>query len=164
VGFAGSYLWRLRQKVGSDLLLMPGAMVVIQRPDGMVLLTKRIDDGTWCLPAGAAEEGSSFAETAIAELREEAGAIVSASGLEPFGCLSRAADHTIAYPNGDVTHCFAMCFLARNWSGDLHPDGAEVEQVDFFGLDSPPAPIHGPSEVALGMFRHFLASGEFQVR
>jgi 8-oxo-dGTP pyrophosphatase MutT (NUDIX family) len=164
VGFAGSYLWRLRQKVGSDLVLMPGAMVVVQRADGRVLLTRRIDDGTWCLPAGAAEKGSSFAETAIAELGEETGAIVSASGLEPFGCLSRAADHTLAYPNGDVTHCFAMCFLARTWSGDLRPDGAEAEAFDFFGIDSPPAPVHGPSEVALGMFRQFLASGEFQVR
>ena len=24
MGFVGSYLWRLRQKVGSDLVLMPG--------------------------------------------------------------------------------------------------------------------------------------------
>jgi hypothetical protein len=62
--FADSYLWRLRQAVGSELVLMPGAMVALQRDDGQVLLTKRADDGSWCLPAGAAEVGGSFAQTA----------------------------------------------------------------------------------------------------
>lgn len=52
---------------------MPGAMVVLLRDDGHVLLTKRGDDGTWCLPAGAAEVGGSFAQTAIDELAEETG-------------------------------------------------------------------------------------------
>jgi ADP-ribose pyrophosphatase YjhB (NUDIX family) len=162
--FAGSYLWRLRQKVGSDLVLMPGAMVVLQRPDGAVLLARRVDDGTWCIPAGAAEEGSGFAETAIAELQEETGAIVSTRDLVPFGCLSRAGDHTIDYPNGDVTHCFAMCFLAREWSGDPRPDGAESNETAFFGLDSLPAPLHRPSAISIEMFRRFLESGQFQVR
>lgn len=73
MGYRGSYLWRLRQTVGNDLVLMPGAMVALQRKDGSVLLTRRGDDGTWCLPAGAAEAGGSFARTAIDELAEETG-------------------------------------------------------------------------------------------
>lgn len=68
--YKDSYLWRLRQAVGSNLVLMPGAMVAVQREDQRVLLTKRADDGTWCLPAGAAEPGGSFARTAIDELAE----------------------------------------------------------------------------------------------
>jgi 8-oxo-dGTP pyrophosphatase MutT (NUDIX family) len=75
VGHRDSYLWRLRQAVGNDLVLMPGAMVALQREDGRVLLTKRADDGTWCLPAGAAEAGGSFARTAIDELAEETHAL-----------------------------------------------------------------------------------------
>jgi 8-oxo-dGTP pyrophosphatase MutT (NUDIX family) len=51
---------------------MPGAMVALLE-DQRVLLTKRTDDGTWCLPAGAAEPGGSFARTAIDELAEETG-------------------------------------------------------------------------------------------
>jgi len=54
MAYQDSYLWRLRQAVGSDLVLMPGAMVALQRDDRRVLLTKRADDGTWCLPASAA--------------------------------------------------------------------------------------------------------------
>jgi len=104
MGYRDSYLWRLRQAVGSDLVLMPGAMVAPQSDEGRVLLTKRTDDGTWCLPAGAAEPGGSFARTAIDELAEETGVEVAEHDLIPFGCLSEAEAHTIHYPNGDVTH------------------------------------------------------------
>jgi len=50
--YRDSYLWRLRQSVGHDLVLMPGAMIALQSDDRGILLTKRTDDGTWCLPAG----------------------------------------------------------------------------------------------------------------
>jgi len=70
--------------VGNDLVLMPGAMIALQQKDQRVLLTKRADDGTWCLPAGAAEAGGSFAQTAIDELAEEAGVTVSERDLIPF--------------------------------------------------------------------------------
>jgi ADP-ribose pyrophosphatase YjhB (NUDIX family) len=119
--YPGSYLWRLRQAIGHELVLMPGAMIALQRDDQRVLLTKRTDDGTWCLPAGAAEPGGSFARTAIDELAEETGIEVLAADLVPFGCLSEAEAHTIHYPNGDVTHCFALLFLATAWEGAASP-------------------------------------------
>jgi 8-oxo-dGTP pyrophosphatase MutT (NUDIX family) len=163
MSFADSYLGRLRKKVGTDLILMPGAMVVLQRTDGLVLLTKRGDTGEWCLPAGAAEEGGSFARTAIDELAEEAGIEVSAQDLIPFGCLSEAETHTINYPNGDVTHCFAMCFLARDWEGDPTPDQAESTAVSFVASDDLPEPMHEPSVHALALFRAYLKDGTFQI-
>jgi 8-oxo-dGTP pyrophosphatase MutT (NUDIX family) len=163
MGFVGSYLWRLRQKVGSDLVLMPGAMVVLRDAEGRVLLTRRVDDGTWCLPAGGAEEGAGFAETAAAELREETGVEVAVEDLRPFACLSRPDLHTIRYGNGDVTHCFAICFLAERWSGEPRPDGEEVDELGFSALDELPQPLHGPSATALAMYREHLRAGEFQV-
>lgn len=114
-------------------------MVAIQRDDQRVLLTRRADDGTWCLPAGAAEPGGSFARTAIDELAEEAGLEVVERDLVPFGCLSEAEAHTIRYPNGDITHCFALCLLARTWKGEPHPDGDESTEAKFVDLDAPPA-------------------------
>ncbi len=164
MGYRDSYLWRLRQAVGNDLVLMPGAMVVLQREDGHVLLTKRTDDGTWCLPAGAAEPGGSFARTAIAELAEETGIEVSERDLIPFGCLSEAEAHTIHYPNGDVTHCFALCFLTRIWKGDPRPDEAEATEARFAGPDNPPEPLHAPTAHALSLLAAYLDSGSFQVR
>jgi 8-oxo-dGTP pyrophosphatase MutT (NUDIX family) len=164
VAYRGSYLWRLRQAVGNDLVLMPGAMVALQRDDERVLLTKRTDDGTWCLPAGAAEVGGSFARTAIDELSEETGIEVAERDLIPFGCLSEAEAHTIRYPNGDVTHCFAMCFLARAWRGEPRPDQAEATAARFVDLGAPPEPLHPPTAHALELLAAYLRSASFQVR
>jgi 8-oxo-dGTP pyrophosphatase MutT (NUDIX family) len=163
VGYRDSYLWRLRQAVGSDLVLMPGAMVALLQEDRRVLLTKRADDGTWCLPAGAAEPGGSFARTAIDELAEEAGITVSEPDLVPFGCLSEAQAHTIHYPNGDVTHCFALCFLARTWTGEPRADQEESTEVRFVDLAAAPKPLHPPTAHALEMLATYLRSGTFQV-
>lgn len=164
MAYKDSYLWRLQQAVGNDLVLMPGAMVAVQREDQRVLLTRRADDGTWCLPAGAAEPGGSFARTAIDELAEETGIEVSERDLIPFGCLSEAEVHTIHYPNGDVTHCFALLFLARAWRGDAVPDGEESTEAAFFALDVPPEPLHPPTAYALDLLGAYLRSGSFQVR
>lgn len=163
MGFVGSYLWRLRQRVGSELVLMPGAMVVLRDGEGRVLLTQRVDDGSWCLPAGNAEEGAGFAATAAAELREETGAIVPAAELRPFACLSRPELHTVEYENGDVTHCFAMCFWAERWDGELRPDEEEVRELGFFALDQLPRPLHPPTATALELYAEHLRGGEFQV-
>ena len=161
--FEGSYLWRLRQKVGSDLVLIPGAMVFLVREDGAVLFTRRVDNGLWCLPAGGAEEGSSFADTAITELREETGVVVDPADLVAFACLSEAELHTITYPGGDVSHCFAMLFLARRWSGEPRPDGVETDR-DALGRSRHPAvPAAGPVRHALDLFRAYLRDGTFQV-
>lgn len=164
MAYKDSHLWQLRQRVGNDLVLMPGAMVAVQGEDGRVLLTKRADDGTWCLPAGAAEPGGSFARTAIDELAEEAGIEVSERDLIPFGCLSEAEVHTIHYPNGDVTHCFALLFLARAWRGDPIPDEEESTEARFANLGELPGPLHPPTAHALDLLAAYLRSGSFQVR
>jgi 8-oxo-dGTP pyrophosphatase MutT (NUDIX family) len=164
VPFEGSYLWRLRQKVGTDLVLIPGAMVFLVRDDGAVLFTRRVDNGQWCLPAGGAEEGSSFAATALAELREETGVEVGRADLEAFACLSEAELHTITYPGGDVSHCFAMLFLARRWTGDPTPDGVETTEMLWADPSTPPSPMQEPSAHALDMYRAYARTGAFQVR
>jgi 8-oxo-dGTP pyrophosphatase MutT (NUDIX family) len=156
-------MWRLRQKVGSDLVLAPGAMVYLQRADGAVLLTRRADNGLWCLPAGGAEEGSSFAATAITELREETGVVVDPADLTAFACLSEAELHTITYPGGDVSHCFAMLFLARRWEGDPAPDGVETTEMLWADPASPPSPLEPAAATGAGLLRAYLRDGTFQV-
>jgi 8-oxo-dGTP pyrophosphatase MutT (NUDIX family) len=164
MAFADSYLGRLRRKVGDDLVLMPGAMVVLRRADGRVLLTRRADDGTWCLPAGAAEPGGSFARTAVEELREEAGVEVAEEDLTPFATLSEAELHMIVYPNGDRTHCFALCFLAERWRGEPRPDGEETTAIRFADPADPPTPLHEPTGHGLRLLLAYLESGRFQAR
>lgn len=161
--FEGSSLWRLRQKVGAETVLWPGAMVILARDDGAVLFTRRVDNGMWCLPAGGAEDGSSFAATAITELQEETGVVVDPTDLVAFGCLSEAERHTITYPGGDVTHCFAMLFLARRWTGEPAPDGEETAAMLWADPAAPSPPLEPPAGQAVDLLRAHLRTGTFQI-
>jgi ADP-ribose pyrophosphatase YjhB (NUDIX family) len=161
--FEGSYLWGLRRKVGHGLVLMPGAAVAAQREDGKVLFALRGDDGTWCLPGGAAEVGGSFARTATTELREETGLVAREEDLIPVACFSDAARHTLHYPNGDVAHYFSMCFLVRRWEGELAPDGEETTELRFADPTDLPRPFEDSTERAVELLRAYLRTGEFQV-
>ncbi|MFF8788859.1 NUDIX domain-containing protein [Streptomyces sp. NPDC015125] len=164
MSYVGSYLWNLRQKVGSRPLLVPGAQILLLEGTGRGLFQQRADTGVWELPAGACEEGSDFTGTAVRELAEETGLRVDREDLEAFGSLSDPGVHTLTYPNGDITHCFALCFVARRWSGELCPGRDEVTQAQFRALADPPRPLHPPTAVVLGMFREFSSTGRFQAR
>lgn len=160
--YEGSYLWELRQRVGSRLLLMPGAQVLVVDSAERILFQRSRDSGLWELPAGAAEPGDSFRTTAARELLEETGLRVEAGDLVPFASLSEADLHTLTYPNGDVLQCFALCFEARRWSGSLVTDADEVLEAGFFAR--PPEELHPPTRVVLELYSAYRASGMFQAR
>ncbi|GAA2262851.1 NUDIX domain-containing protein [Streptomyces amakusaensis] len=164
VSYTGSYIWSLRQAVGSRTLLVPGAQVLLRDGGGRVLFQQRADTGVWEIPAGACEEGGDFASAAVRELREETGLRVRRQDLIPFGSLSDPGVHTLTYPNGDVTHCFALCFLALDWSGELVPGPDEVLRAEFRDPDDVPVPLHPPTAVVLEMLREFESTGRFQAR
>lgn len=164
MGYVGSYIWSLRQKVGGRLLLIPGAQVLVIDADGRGLFQRRVDNGKWELPAGSCEEGSTFTATAIEELAEETGLHVETDDLVPFASLSDPAVHTVEYPNGDRVHAFAMCFVTHRWTGTPTPEPGEVAELGFFALDDPPRPLHTPTPVVLDLYRDWAADGRFRAR
>jgi ADP-ribose pyrophosphatase YjhB (NUDIX family) len=163
LSFEGSYLWHLRQKVGHDLVLVPGAAIAVQREDGQVLLVRRGDNGVWALPGGAAEIGGSFAKTAVDELREETGLLVDPADLIPVACFSDAERHTLHYPNGDLAHYFSMCFLVRKWEGEMRPDGEETLELRFADLEDLPQPFEASTTRVVELLLGYLRTGKFQV-
>lgn len=164
LGFVGSYLWSLRQRVGHDLVLMPGALVLLVDGAERLLFQRRTDTGNWEFSCGGAEVGGSFTATAVAEVAEETGAVVNPKDLTPFGCLSDPGVHTIHYPSGDVTHYFSMCFVARVWGGRLVPEAGEVQELAWHDPAEPPAPLERVAAAALDMYRRFRETGMFQAR
>ena len=162
VAFEGSTLWHLRQKVGTDLVLWPGASVVVVRDDDRVLLGRRLDNGMWAIPGGGAEAGSSFSDTAVTELREEVGIDADEADLDAFACISRVDNHLETYPNGDVTHYFGMWFALRRWSGNPVGDGEEMGEVIWAHLDDLPRPLLGSTMVGFDLYRSWLETGRFQ--
>lgn len=162
MGFHGSYLWKLRQKIGSELVLLPGASILITNSNGKILLTKRRDSDTWCMPGGAAEIGSSFLSTAIRELEEEVGIVVKNNELVAYACISDPKIHILHYPGGDQVHAFAMWFALESWDGEAIV-GDEVREIRFFGVDEIPQNTLKPSKVAVDLYKKFKKSGKFQV-
>jgi 8-oxo-dGTP pyrophosphatase MutT (NUDIX family) len=163
MSFEGSALWRVRQKIGHDLVLWPGATVLVEDEAGRVLLGLRRDDGEWAMPGGGAEEGGSFAATALDELREETGLLADPADLIAFASVSDPVDHVVRYPGGDVTHYFGIWFVLRRWRGEPAPDGDELVEVEWFPRDAPPHPLMHSSAVALAHYERYLETGTFQI-
>lgn len=65
----------LRDRVGSDLLLIPAVVALIRDDEGRLLVHQR-PDGTWSLPAGAIEPGETPAQAVVRETLEETGYVV----------------------------------------------------------------------------------------
>ena len=163
VSFEGSSLWRVRRKVGHDLVLWPGATVLVEDAEGRILLGLRKDNGEWAMPGGGAEHGGSFAATELDELREEVGLEADRADLIAFACVSDAKDHLITYPNGDVTHYFGLWFVLRRWRGEPVADGDELARVEWFDREDLPQPMMHSSVVALGYYARYLLTGLFQI-
>ena len=163
MGFHGSYLWKLRQQVGHGMVLIPGAAVVVEDPDERLLLLMRSDSGEWCTPGGTVEDGSSFARTALTELLEETGLVAEESDLIPFACISEPSIQLLHYPNGDVTHCFAMWFALRRWTGQPRPDGDEIVELGFFDPNALPENLMEPARHSIILYQRFKETAEFQV-
>ena len=137
--------------------------MLVEDEHGRVLLGLRRDNGEWAMPGGGAEEGGSFAGTALDELREEMGLEADREDLIAFASISEPRDHVIRYPNGDVTHYFGVWFALRRWRGDPAPDGDELVEVGWFERAGPPQPLMHSTAVALTLYERYLATGRFQV-
>ena len=162
MGHEGSYLWQLRQDVGSRLLLVPGAQVVVLDDDGQALFQRRVDTGEWEFPGGAAEPGQNFRGVACTELAEETGLIVPPTELVPFAALSDPQYHELHYPNGDRVHAFALCFLWRGTRGPTHAEESEVTEIAFHPLTEPPQPMSRSAARVLELYLEYVRTGDFQ--
>ncbi len=109
--YVGSYVWKIRQKTGTDLLLMPGVEVVAVR-DGKFLLIHNKDFDEWLFPGGYAEDDSpQWRDTAVRELMEEGGVEVAPEGLRLFAIHSGLL---MRYPNGGCSQAFGACFAVED--------------------------------------------------
>lgn len=118
--------------------LTPCASVAILDDDGHILLLRRSDDGSWCLPGGHLEPGESFVECARRECREELGHEVALDGLVGVGSDPRRQTHR--YPDGRFVQFVGVVLRGRLGPRVAEPDGEAVE-VGWFALDDLPRPI-----------------------
>jgi ADP-ribose pyrophosphatase YjhB (NUDIX family) len=102
-----------------------GCSAAIFDEEGRILLTRRADNGQWCLPGGRMESGESAAEACEREVLEETGLNVRVKRL--VGVYSHP-DQLVVYPDGKKAHIVALHFEAEIISGEL---SLSDETTDF---------------------------------
>jgi 8-oxo-dGTP pyrophosphatase MutT (NUDIX family) len=112
-----------------------GCSAAIFDQDQRVLLTKRADNGEWCLPGGHMEPGESATEACIREVLEETGFSGTVAAL--IGVYS-SPTFLIEYPGGSRLHIVALLFEVigeRVW----FERSMEVTEQRFFARYELPA-------------------------
>jgi 8-oxo-dGTP pyrophosphatase MutT (NUDIX family) len=90
-----------------------------------VLLTRRADNGQWCLPSGGVEPGESVAEACERETWEETGLKVS---VERLTSVFSSPDRLVIYADGKQFQFIVLNFEVTKVSGMLRLSN---ETIDF---------------------------------
>lgn len=160
-GFWDSHLGKLRQKIGNDLLLLPGASCLFVNGAGEVLLERRSDFGLWSVPGGNMEPGEDILTSVRREMLEETG--FAAAELIPYGYSSNPATRTITFPNGHRCQYFSILFWSP-WPADIAPV-TSAESLAFGWFKPQALPQDGMASLpeTVAAYERFRASGIFQM-
>ena len=125
-----NYISKIRQKIGNEKLIYPGARILIENANGEILFVEKTKTGELCLPAGGLEEGETIEECIKREVKEETGLDILA--LEIIGLSTNPINETVQYTNGDVIQYFTVDFYSNQWQGNLKvTDVDEIKSVSF---------------------------------
>jgi 8-oxo-dGTP pyrophosphatase MutT (NUDIX family) len=104
-------------RVGKQGHIVLGCSAVIfDQSRAKILLTRRTDNGRWCLPGGRMDPGESATETCIREALEETGLQVKVKRL--IGVYS-SPDYLLEYADGEKCHVVALNFEVEVIGGTL---------------------------------------------
>jgi len=126
---AHNYIHQIRDKIGTDLLLIPSVTNIVMDTQKRILLVKDADSDMWTTPGGGVDPMESPADAAVREMWEETGLLV-----EPMRIVGvyGGADFMIIYSNGDQTSYVLIAFECRVNGGKLAPNGDETLEVGYF--------------------------------
>ena len=113
------------ERLGREGKIRLGCSAAIFNDEGKVLLTRRQDNGQWCLPSGGMESGESVSEAILREVFEETGLRVRLKRL--VGVYSDP-NQLVMYEDGNKVQVVALHFLAEIVGGTL---GLSDETSDF---------------------------------
>lgn len=118
-------------RIGKDGQIRVSSLVAIfDDKREKILLTRRMDNGRWCLPGGGIEPGESASEGAIRETREEVGLDVRVKRL--VGVYS-SPDHLLVYQSGHKFQYVSILFEVEIIGGQL-TQSDEVSKNQYFSL------------------------------
>ena len=118
------------ERFGKQGNIRLGTSAIIFDEQQRVLLTKRTDNGHWCLPGGAMDSGESAAEACEREVWEETGLHVRVRRL--VGVYSDP-NQLIIYPDGNKVFVVALSFEGEIVDGSLNLSN-ETSDAGFFSV------------------------------
>jgi len=145
-------LENIRQKIGSDKLMLPSTACIIVNENGEVLMQERSDTHKWGVPGGILDPDETVLEGMKREVLEETGLTVHNPKL--FGICS-GPKYDVTYPNGDRCLFTRIVFLTTEYSGELKENEESLQQK-FFALDDLPSPQHGIHIELLKNYRAYI--------
>ena len=128
------FVLSLREKIGHDLLWLPGVTGVVLNDERQVLLVRRADNGRWTLITGMLEPGEEPAVGTLREVAEETGVSAEIEHLIHVG-----SHGPITFPNQDRCSFLNVAFSCRYVSGEARVNDDESTDVAWFALDRLPA-------------------------
>src|SRR5512143_127416 len=123
-------------RIGQEGELRVGSCAVIfDQKREQVLLTRRADNGLWCLPGGRMEPGEYIQECCCREVFEETGLMIETGRL--IGVYSNR-DQLVVYKDGAKVQMIVLSFEAVITGGALgtSSETTEARYVPFTELDS----------------------------
>jgi 8-oxo-dGTP pyrophosphatase MutT (NUDIX family) len=126
------FIVRLRQRIGHDLLWLPGVTAVVLDGDA-VLLVRRSDDGSWSPVTGIVEPGEHPALTAAREVEEETGVRCAVEEL-----VWVHVTDPVVHVNGDRAQYLDHTFRCRYRGGTAHAADDESLDARWFPLEALP--------------------------
>jgi ADP-ribose pyrophosphatase YjhB (NUDIX family) len=114
--------------------------VIFNEKREKVLLTRRSDNGLWCLPGGKMEPGESIEECCQREVFEETGLEIQTRRL--IGVYSNR-DQLVVYPDGHKVQIVVLSFEAEVTGGNLGISD-ETTSASYHTIQEMEAmPMHG---------------------
>jgi 8-oxo-dGTP pyrophosphatase MutT (NUDIX family) len=119
-------------RIGKNLPVLVGSSAQIYDTTGeKILLTKRGDNGRWCLPGGQLDSGESVSETCVREVMEETGLVVEVGHLI---AVYSSPDMVLFYDDQHKYQVISFHFEVTVIGGELGLSN-ETTEVGYFSLD-----------------------------
>jgi ADP-ribose pyrophosphatase YjhB (NUDIX family) len=142
-----SYIKKLRQKIGNELLQVPSVAGLIRNSENQLLFIRKSEDGVWGLPAGAIEPGETPKEAVVREVFEETGLKVN---LNKIVGVFGGANFRHTYPSGDQVEYLITLFTCEILEVSVATDNEISEMKYFSQAEMPNIAIPYPVEVLYG--------------